>query len=213
MFAALAISMVCLMAPVDGPVIAPFAPIGRYGGHWGVDFGAAMGDAVHAPASGRVTFAGSVAGMRSVTVEPVAGLKVSVSYLDSVEVRSGQWVERGERIGTSGAPHGVPGVHLSLRIAGEYVDPAPQLNCRRTDISRGLRLLPPAPAYPAFGAYWDSRRDFRSDSYRPPSRWRVGAGSGRPRSSAVHSGRRPLAEGVEEGAARFPPLRHGRTSR
>ena len=77
MLLAFAFSAVCLVAPVDGPVISEYAPVGSYGGHWGIDYAAAVGTSVRAPASGRVTFAGSVAGMRSVTIEPVPGFKVS----------------------------------------------------------------------------------------------------------------------------------------
>ena len=68
-----ALAAVCLVAPVNGPVIAGYSPVGQYGGHWGVDYGVPTGTEVKAPASGRVTFAGSVAGMRSVTIEPGSG--------------------------------------------------------------------------------------------------------------------------------------------
>ena len=85
MLLAFALSAVCLMAPVDGPVVAEYAPVGFYGGHWGIDYAAAAGSQVRAPASGRITFAGSVAGMRSVTIEPVPGFKVSLSYLSEIE--------------------------------------------------------------------------------------------------------------------------------
>src|SRR5688572_20352627 len=124
MLLAFALSAVCLVAPVDGSVVAEYAPVGSYGGHWGIDYAAAAGSQVRAPASGRITFAGSVAGMRSVTIEPVPGFKVSLSYLSEIEQSSGSRVERGDVIGRSGSPHGVNGVHLSTRIDGEYVDPA-----------------------------------------------------------------------------------------
>jgi murein DD-endopeptidase MepM/ murein hydrolase activator NlpD len=88
MFAVFAIAAVCLSPPVDGPVIAGYAPVGQYAGHWGVDYAAEVGEAVRAPASGTVTFAGSVAGMRTVTIEPVDGFKVSLSYLSGIEVRT-----------------------------------------------------------------------------------------------------------------------------
>ncbi|HEX9761701.1 MAG TPA: M23 family metallopeptidase, partial [Acidimicrobiia bacterium] len=104
-------------------MVARYSPIGLYSGHWGVDYGAAEGSMVRAPASGRVTFAGTVAGMRTMTIEPVPGFKVSLSYLESVTLSAGQWVSRGQRVGTSGLSHGVPAVHLSTRIDGRYVDP------------------------------------------------------------------------------------------
>jgi len=173
MLVAFAIASVCLSAPVDGPVVAPYAPEGRYGGHWGVDYASAVGGTVVAPASGRVTFAGSVAGMRTITIEPVPGFKVSVSYLSEVGVTSGAMVSRGMSIGRAGSPHGEPGVHLSTRIDGRYADPIRHLGCRDTDISRGLRLVTPPPPYPRSRANRNPRRDFRPDPHRPPPQRRV----------------------------------------
>ena len=74
MFVVLAAVAVCLIAPVEGAMTEPFLPSGQYSGHWGVDFEAELGDEVRAPASGTVSFAGSVAGMKSVTIQPVSGL-------------------------------------------------------------------------------------------------------------------------------------------
>ena len=138
-----AIAAICLSAPVSGPVVAGFAPAGQYAGHWGVDYSSQVGAEVKAPATGVVTFAGSVAGMRTVTIEPVPGFKVSVSYLTEVRTATGRRVRRGQVVGIAGAPHGVPGVHMSTRIDGVYVDPAALLGCPDTDISRALRLITP----------------------------------------------------------------------
>lgn len=148
MFVAYALSLVCLTAPADGPVVAPYAPVGEYEGHWGVDFAASVGEPVRSPVSGVITFAGSVAGMRTVTIEPFAGFKVSLSYLDSVEVSDGQRVERSQVVGRAGRPHGSPGVHLSTRIGGRYVDPALWLRCVAPDITRALRLVMAPRPYP-----------------------------------------------------------------
>ena len=104
MLVVFAIAAVCLGPPVDGPVIAGYAPTGQYSGHWGVDYRAAPGTAVRAPVSGVVTFAGSVAGMRTLTIEPVPGFKVSLSYLGEVNVRAGARVTRGQVIARSGSP-------------------------------------------------------------------------------------------------------------
>ena len=148
MLVAYAIAAICLMAPVGGPVAAGYAPVGDYAGHWGVDYSAVVGAEVRAPAGGVVTFAGSVAGMRTVTIEPVPGFKVSVSYLSQVQVSRGERVRRGEVVGLAGSPHGSAGVHLSTRIDGEYVDPRALLGCFDTDISRALRLLTPRSGPP-----------------------------------------------------------------
>lgn len=166
----LAIAAVCVSAPVEGPMTAPFAPVGEYAGHWGVDFDAEPGTTVRAPVSGTVTFAGSVAGMRTVTIEPVPGLKVSVSYLSVVDVSSGAGVTRGQRVGSSGVPHGMPGVHLSVRVDGRYVDPAGFLGCRTTDITRALRLVEPPMPYPRRRANRHPRWDLRPHPHRPPAR-------------------------------------------
>jgi murein DD-endopeptidase MepM/ murein hydrolase activator NlpD len=195
MFVVFAIAAVCLSPPVNGPVIADYSPIGRYGGHWGIDYAAEVGDEVRATASGRVTFAGSVAGMRSVTVEPVPGFKVSLSYLSEIRTSEGRWVARGSVIGLAGSPHGVPGVHLSTRIYGRYVDPAGQMGCRGTDISRALRLVTPPRPYPRSRANRNPRRDLRSDPHRPSPRRRVRPSSDRPRSGPDHSRWGPVAEG------------------
>ncbi|MGH3650749.1 MAG: murein hydrolase activator EnvC family protein [Acidimicrobiia bacterium] len=188
MFIAFAIAAVCLAPPVNGPVVAGYSPVGQYGGHWGVDFLGEVGDVVRAPLSGRVTFAGSVAGMKTITIEPVSGFKVSLSYLSEIRVASGSRISRGSTVALAGAPHGRPGVHLSTRIDGRYVDPASQMGCRDTDISRALRLVTPPRPYPRRRANWNSRRDLRPHPHRPPPHRRMctapawpGSGPHRPR--------------------------------
>lgn len=182
MLVVFAVAAVCLSAPVDGAVTADFAPVGEYGGHWGVDYAADVGETVRAPVSGMVTFAGSVAGMRSVTIEPVSGFKVSLSYLSEVELTSGARVSRGSTVGLAGAPHGTPGVHMSTRINGRYVDPAGVMSCHEPDISRALRLVEPPRPYPRGRANWNSRWDLRPHPRRPSPYRRVRPVSGRTRS-------------------------------
>ena len=143
MIVVLALSAVCLVAPVNGPVVADYSAVGRYEGHWGVDFGASPGTTVVAPVSGVATFAGSVAGMKTVTIQPVPGVKVSTSYLSDVLVTAGRTVEKGQVIGRSGLAHGRPAVHLSARVNGRYVDPKRFLGCPSTNITRALRLITP----------------------------------------------------------------------
>lgn len=186
MFVVFAIAAVCLSPPVDGPVVSGYAPVGRYGGHWGIDYRAGVGDRVDAPVSGIVTFAGSVAGMQAVTVEPVAGYKVSVSYLSELTVNAGTYVRRGSAIGAAGMPHGSPGVHLSTRIGGEYVDPTTLLGCSPTDISRALRLVTPSRPYSRRRANRNPWRDLRPHSHSPSPYRRV-----RSISASSRSGRRP----------------------
>ena len=149
---------VCLEAPVNGGVMAPFAPVGQFGGHWGVDLAAVPGTVVRAPADGRVTFAGTVAGMRTVTIDVGTGTLVSVSYLEEVSVSGGTQVRQGEELGRSGLAHGRSALHLSVRQAGRYVDPALYLACRRIG---ELHLLPPpeASTYAGHSAQRLARRD------------------------------------------------------
>ncbi len=189
MFAVLAVAAVCLSPPVNGPVIAPYSPIGNYGGHWGVDYAADLGEEVKAPVAGLVTFAGSVAGMNTVTIQPIDGLKISVSYLASIEVGTGQRVVAGQIVGRAGVHDGVPAVHMSTRINGRYVDPATQMGCVQTEITRALRLLPPPQPYPRPRANRNPRRNIRSDPRRSSPRRRKRTPSVPPRSGAPHTGR------------------------
>lgn len=141
----LSIASLCPAArlPVDGPVVAPFAPIGRYAGHWGVDVAAAPGTDVYAPAGGTVTFAGSVAGRLSVSIDHGRGMTTTVSYLSGILVGPGDRVGSGTVVAQSALAHGVEAVHLSLRIDGVYVDPSLLLACHVGDISDALWLTAP----------------------------------------------------------------------
>lgn len=209
MLAVLAIAAVCLAPPVDGPIIAGYEPAGQYAGHWGVDYEAGYLALVFAPTSGRVTFAGSVAGMNSVTIQPVTGFKVSVSFLSAIFVRSGSWVSHGDVIGMAGAPHDVAGVHMSTRIDGRYVDPENQMGCKRTDITRALRLVTSPQPYPRTRANRNPRRHIRPHPYRPPSRWGDRPPSGSARRNAVHAGRRSVAESRSFSDTRATPSGDG----
>ena len=109
-----------------------------------MDLASSLGAVVRAPVSGRVTFAGSVAGTRSVTVAPLSQVRVSISYLSEIWVVTGQQLRVGQPLGRSGTDHGIPAVHLSLRVEGRYQDPSHALGCgARPGHSGGrLRLLP-----------------------------------------------------------------------
>jgi murein DD-endopeptidase MepM/ murein hydrolase activator NlpD len=133
-----------LHPPVDGPLLRGFEETaGPYGpGHRGVDFGAAPGAPVRAPASGRVTFAGRVAGATWVTIEVAPAVLVTVGPLRSVATPVGRAVTANAPVGTlapghpvvdrspapGGSPHaGLAALHLGLRVSGVYVDPLPWL--------------------------------------------------------------------------------------
>lgn len=185
------LGLVCLLLPIPGgDVIRPFAPEGAYAGHWGVDVAAPAGAPLVAPLSGRVSFAGPVAGMLTVTIEQ-GPMKVSLSYLGSVTVVGGASVSVGEVVGTSGRAHGLEAVHMSVRLSGEYVDPAPFLGCRLGSISDALRLVP----YPGDGATRNSRRDLRPAPSGPSPHWRGGLPATGTGPNHVHARRSALAEG------------------
>ena len=134
----------CLLDfPVDGPVIAPFAPVGVYGGHWGIDLAVPVGTPVRAAGDGVVTFSGEIAGRSSVTIHHGGGVRTSYSYLASRTVAAGVRVGRGEIIGTSGQDHGIPAVHFSLRLGDRYLDPG-AAGCRPIAPRVGIRLAPAA---------------------------------------------------------------------
>lgn len=194
MLVVLALAAVCLSPPVNGEIVAPYSPTGQYSGHWGVDFSVPPRTPVSAPVAGRVSFAGSVAGMKSVTIQPVAGFKVSLSYLARVDVRAGDWVGRGEMLGLAGYEDGRAVVHMSTRLNNVYVDPAKQMGCRRTDITRALRLVAPPQPYPRRRANRNPRRDIRPNPYRPPSRRRGSDASSRARSCPLRPGRPAMAK-------------------
>ena len=139
----LAVLTACLLVmPVSGQVVAGFAPEGAFGGHWGIDVAADIGTIVRAPASGHVTFAGTVAGMKTVSIGVDERVRVSVSYLSAIAVAAGDGVVTGMPIGATGLAHGVEALHLSVRVGGVYVDPIPFFACR-LDIARGLWLVEP----------------------------------------------------------------------
>lgn len=120
--------------PVDGPVLRAFHfdgdPYGA-GLHRGVDVGGPAGMPVRAPASGTVSFAGTVpGGGRTVTIQTADGYAVTLLHLGSIAVRRGALVGEGEPmavLGSSGEPeHPGAYVHLGIRIAADpqgYVDP------------------------------------------------------------------------------------------
>lgn len=136
----LAVVAACLIT-LPGPVTEPFAPVGAYGGHWGVDIAVPEGAVAVAPLDGVVSFAGTVAGVRTVTIRN-GPFRLSLSYLRAIEVTAGTVVSRGDAVGLTGSPHGRPGLHIGLRRGENYVDPAVYARCG-TRVTGTLRLLPP----------------------------------------------------------------------
>lgn len=185
-----------LSPPVAGEIVRPFAPEGRYAGHWGVDFAADPGTPVSAGDAGIVTFAGEVAGVLSVTVDHGGGLRTSYSYLGEIAVKRGDRLDRGDPVGSSGTDHDVAAVHFSVRIGDVYQNPGDWLRCLGSP-HRGLSLIPVPTAYASPRATRHTRRYLRSTSSRSPV-------CGRGRISRPGAGRRHVSPGgrtVAEGGA------------
>ncbi|HEX2293999.1 MAG TPA: peptidoglycan DD-metalloendopeptidase family protein, partial [Actinomycetota bacterium] len=132
-----------LTPPVDGAIVARFDPPARKwgSGHRGVDFAAPRGAAVRAAASGTVSFAGSVAGTLAVTIDH-GPFDTTYSALATIDVGSGDFVERGHWIGTAGEAHagGAGGLHLGVKTGDGYLDPA--LFLGPVDASAAIYLAP-----------------------------------------------------------------------
>ncbi len=73
---------------------------------------------VDAAARGTVTFAGRVNGVSYVVVRTARGVLVTHGRLALIDVRSGQMVELGDRIGVAGET-----LYIGVRVGGAYVDP------------------------------------------------------------------------------------------
>ena len=142
--------------PADGPVLQPFSFDGdpyAAGLHRGIDVRGEAGASVRAPASGTVTFAGTVpGGGRTVTITTPGGYAVTIVHLGTVGVAARSTIVEGAAVGTIGpsgdVEHAEPYVHLGLRIASDpqgYVDPALVLPPRVAE-------EPAGDATPAVGA-------------------------------------------------------------
>jgi murein DD-endopeptidase MepM/ murein hydrolase activator NlpD len=94
--------------------------------HSGQDINAEQGDEVVAAASGRVVFADWHGGYgQLVTVDHGGGLTTRYAHLSKIEVRAGQQVARGQRIGAVGSTGRSTGPHLhyEVRVNDEPVNP------------------------------------------------------------------------------------------
>ena len=116
-----------LAPPVDAVIERHFeAPASDYGpGHRGIDYAIASGTRVRAAGDGVVSWAGSVAGNLSVTIDHGAGLESTYSMLASLEVTRGETVDEGRFVGTVGRDHegASGGLHFGVKLHDEYVDP------------------------------------------------------------------------------------------
>ncbi|MGD9705023.1 MAG: peptidoglycan DD-metalloendopeptidase family protein [Acidimicrobiia bacterium] len=114
----------CLLPPVAAPVVDRFRepPCPYCAGNRGLELAPAAGSAVVAAAPGRVSFSGSVAGVRYVVVEHQSGHRTTYGRLAGILVRTGALVAAGTPVGTSSDR-----LFFGLRHGEQYLDPAPHL--------------------------------------------------------------------------------------
>lgn len=102
--------------------------------HNGVDFAAGMGTPLHATADGEVIYAGWQSGYgRLVKIRHAFGIETRFAHLSQIDVKKGQRVSRGDRIGAMGASGRVTGVHLhyEVRVDGKPVNPMTYIKAAR----------------------------------------------------------------------------------
>jgi peptidoglycan hydrolase-like protein with peptidoglycan-binding domain len=116
--------------PVRAPVGSPFGPRG-VGFHAGIDLMAPAGTPVAAAASGQVVWAGARHGGWGllVTIAHGKGVRTMYAHLSRVDVRVGERVRVGARVGRVGRTGDASGPHLhfEVRLRGAAVDPLPAL--------------------------------------------------------------------------------------
>jgi murein DD-endopeptidase MepM/ murein hydrolase activator NlpD len=101
--------------------------------HRGVDFSVPTGTQIQAMADARVRFAGVMSGFGNVVWLDHGGTILSVyAHLSRIDVRQGDFVRRGQRVGLSGASGDVTAPHLHFEVwrGGREVDPVPLMGGR-----------------------------------------------------------------------------------
>jgi len=100
--------------------------------HRGVDYAGGTGSPVMAPAAGRIALVGRVSeGFRVhgnvVGIDHGQGVTSIMMHLSRIDVREGQMVKAGQRVGAVGSTGAATGPHLhwGLYVHGISVDPAP----------------------------------------------------------------------------------------
>lgn len=104
-----------------------FHPIHRtWRAHLGVDFGAPTGTPVRTVGEGQVSFSGWQNGYGNVVHVLHSGNRTTVyAHLHRIDVRRGERVEQGQRIGTVGSTGWATGPHLhfEFKMGNQQVDP------------------------------------------------------------------------------------------
>jgi hypothetical protein len=173
--------------PVNGPVLQKFVlgddPYAA-GQHRGIDIGGPSGTTVAAPASGYVSFVGTVpVSGRAVTIQTTDGYSVTLTHLGSTTVRRGETVTEGAVVGMIGpsgeVEHDVPYLHLGIRRSEDpngYVDPLLFLPAKPVPVA-SPSPAPPAVATPAPPPTPSSSAPPTATATAPPSAMSAPAGS------------------------------------
>jgi murein DD-endopeptidase MepM/ murein hydrolase activator NlpD len=107
-----------------GARVSPFT--GRRQQHGGIDIAAASGTPIHAPARGRVTFAGRKGPLgNALVLDHGFGVKTVYGHTREILVNTGDTVERGDKIaaiGSSGRSTG-PHLHYVVEVKGKPRNP------------------------------------------------------------------------------------------
>jgi septal ring factor EnvC (AmiA/AmiB activator) len=118
-------------APFSIPVKANFRYTSGFGPRWGrlhagTDFAGPIGTPIYSTADGVITHAGWSSGYgRLIKIRHDFGIETRYAHLNAMDVRVGQRVSRGERIGAmgnSGRSTG-PHLHYEVRVNGNPVNP------------------------------------------------------------------------------------------
>ena len=114
----------CYTPPINAVVVDPFrAPDCVYcAGNRGLEYEPAAGTVVRAAAAGTVEFSGTVVRVRYVVVRQSDGLRASYGYLATIDLRVGERVVAGQRVGTTPTRF-----FFGLRNGDVYLDPQPHL--------------------------------------------------------------------------------------
>lgn len=99
---------------------------GRYTAHQGVDLVSYDDRTVYAAGPGQVVFAGRDGGLGNVVIiDHGMGLESVYAHLANFSVKTGDWLERSQPLGTMGRTGLTTGLHLhyEVRFNGQYLDP------------------------------------------------------------------------------------------
>jgi len=98
----------------------------KWKAHLGVDYGAPTGTAVRTVGDGVVEFAGQQNGYGNVVQVQHSGNRMTFyAHLSRIDVKKGQRLEQGERVGAVGSTGWATGPHLhfEFRVNGQHQDP------------------------------------------------------------------------------------------